>query len=202
MKNNRGRSVIVRMVIRRVTLCQLLYKNLARLDEHIQQRDRQMQTVSTCVRSLIIQIRRTQDQNRKSLQRKNQVQFEVEKKNESDPSTVCSRRSSKCIWVNYCVSHMRSKCYWLDRSSDDIACKPIQVNFHSLERAYLNDHSVWSSDYPTDRRHHLPEKQILSVEKSMDQDCVSRHHLPPGSGIHSTRICGMSEGVHVENHSR
>ena len=71
------RSVLGRMVVRRVNLCQLLYKKLAIFDEHIHQHEQNIQIISKCIKSLITQIRQIRDQNKKFLEKKDQIHFEV-----------------------------------------------------------------------------------------------------------------------------
>lgn len=71
------RSVLGRMVVRRVNLCQLLYKKLAVSDEHIHQREQNIQIISKCIKSLITQIRQIRDQNKKFIEKKDQIHLEV-----------------------------------------------------------------------------------------------------------------------------
>ncbi len=71
------RSVLGRMIVRRVNLCQLLYKKLARFDEHIHQRDQSIQIISKCINSLKTQIRQIREQNKKFIERKDKIQLEV-----------------------------------------------------------------------------------------------------------------------------
>ncbi|CAF3537360.1 unnamed protein product [Rotaria sordida] len=73
------RSILGRMVVRRINLCQLLYKKLARFDEYIHQREQNIQIISKCINSLKTQIRQTRDQNRKFIERKDKFQLEVVK---------------------------------------------------------------------------------------------------------------------------
>jgi uncharacterized protein (DUF342 family) len=61
------------MVIRRVNLCQLLYKKLDRYDEYIHHREGNIQKISKCINSLKTQIHQIRNQNKKFLQRKNEV---------------------------------------------------------------------------------------------------------------------------------
>ena len=73
----RSRSVFARMVVRRVNLCQLLYKRLARVDKHIEMRDRRTQLMAKCVTRLIGQIHQIRHQNRRSIERTDHLQLEV-----------------------------------------------------------------------------------------------------------------------------
>jgi len=71
------RSVLGRMIVRRVNLCQLLYKKLARFDEHIHQREQSIQIISKCINSLKTQIRQIREQNKKFIEKKDKIQLEV-----------------------------------------------------------------------------------------------------------------------------
>ncbi|CAM4884408.1 unnamed protein product [Rotaria socialis] len=73
------RSILGRMVVRRINLCQLLYKKLARFDEHIHQRENNIQIISKCIHSLKIHIRQNREQNRKLIEKKDKFQLEVVK---------------------------------------------------------------------------------------------------------------------------
>jgi hypothetical protein len=77
MKYLQVRSILGRMVVRRVNLCQLLYQRLAWFDKHIHQREQTNQIIMKCINSLITQIRQIREQNKKSLERKDQIQLEV-----------------------------------------------------------------------------------------------------------------------------
>lgn len=71
------RSILGRMVVRRINLCQLLYKKLARFDGHIHQRENNIQVISKCIHSLKIHIRQKREQNRKLMEKKDKFQLEV-----------------------------------------------------------------------------------------------------------------------------
>lgn len=77
MKYKNVRSILGRMIVRRVNLCQLLYKKLARIEKFIHQHDERVQMICKCIHSLKIQIRQIQNETKKLLQRKDQFQFEV-----------------------------------------------------------------------------------------------------------------------------
>ncbi len=77
MKFTNVRSILGRMVVRRVNLCQLLYKKLSRVEKFIYQREERIQMICKCIHSLIIQIRQIRNQMKKFLQRNDQLQLEV-----------------------------------------------------------------------------------------------------------------------------
>ncbi|CAF2745505.1 unnamed protein product [Rotaria sp. Silwood2] len=77
IKYTKVRSILGRMVVRRINLCQLLYKKLARFDEYIHQREQNIQIISKCIKSLRIQIRQNRDQNRKFIERKDKFQLQA-----------------------------------------------------------------------------------------------------------------------------
>jgi hypothetical protein len=77
IKYSNVRSILGRMVVRRVNLCQLLYKKLAKFDEYIHQREENIQMISKCINSLKIQIRQIRNQNKKFLEKKDKLQLEV-----------------------------------------------------------------------------------------------------------------------------
>lgn len=65
------------MVVRRVNLCQLLYKKLSKFDEYIHQRDKNIQMICKCINSLKNQIHQIRNQNKKSLEKNDKYQLEV-----------------------------------------------------------------------------------------------------------------------------
>jgi len=65
------------MVVRRVNLCQLLYKKLSKFDEYIYQREENIQIISKCINSLKIQIHQIRNQNKKFLEKNDKFQLEV-----------------------------------------------------------------------------------------------------------------------------
>jgi len=77
IKYSNVRSILGRMVVRRVNLCQLLYKKLAKFDEYIHQREENIQMISKCINSLKIQIHQIRNQNKKFLEKKDKLQLEV-----------------------------------------------------------------------------------------------------------------------------
>jgi len=77
IKYSNVRSILGRMVVRRVNLCQLLYKKLSRVDEYIHQREENIQRISKCINSLKIQIHQIRNQNKKFLERKDKIQLQV-----------------------------------------------------------------------------------------------------------------------------
>ncbi len=77
IKYSNVRSILGRMIVRRVNLCQLLYKKLSKVDEYIHQREENIQRISKCINSLKIQIHQIRNQNKKFLERKDKIQLEV-----------------------------------------------------------------------------------------------------------------------------
>jgi hypothetical protein len=77
MKYTNVRSILGRMLVRRVNLCQLLYKKLARIEKFIYQHEESIEMICKCINSLKIQIRQIRNETKKFLQRKDQLQLEV-----------------------------------------------------------------------------------------------------------------------------
>ncbi|CAF1044141.1 unnamed protein product [Adineta steineri] len=73
------RSSLGRMVVRRVNLCQLLYKKIVRFDEHIHQQDQSIQMISKCINSIKLQIHQIRNENKKFVEKKDKFQFETVK---------------------------------------------------------------------------------------------------------------------------
>ena len=71
------RSILARMIVRRVDLCQLLYKKLTQNDTQIHEDEQHAQMACKCMRSLKTQIRQVREENKKSMGKKEQVQLEV-----------------------------------------------------------------------------------------------------------------------------
>jgi hypothetical protein len=77
IKYTNVRSMLGRMLIRRVNLCQLLYKKLARFDEDIHHQEGNIEVICKCINLIKIQIRQIRNQNKKFLERKDKLQLEV-----------------------------------------------------------------------------------------------------------------------------
>ena len=71
------RSSLGRMIVRRIDLCQILYKKLARYDQHIYQRDRYIQIITKCIYSLKSEIHQLRHNNQKFFAKKDHMQLEV-----------------------------------------------------------------------------------------------------------------------------
>ena len=77
MKLTNVRSILGRMVVRRVNLCQLLYKKLSRVEKFIHQQEERVQMICKCIHSLRNQIKQIRNQMKRFLQRNDQCQLEV-----------------------------------------------------------------------------------------------------------------------------
>lgn len=76
-KYQKVRSILGRMVVRRINLCQLLYKKFARFYKYIHQKEKNIEIISKCIHSLKIQIRQHRKQNRKIIEKNDKLQLEV-----------------------------------------------------------------------------------------------------------------------------
>lgn len=76
-KSIHERSILARMLVRRVSLCQLLYRKLSRIEKQNEQRRCHLETLAKCIRSLVGQIRHQQNQHQKRLRERQRAQSEV-----------------------------------------------------------------------------------------------------------------------------
>jgi hypothetical protein len=73
----RQRSILARMLVRRMSSCQLLYASMTRFDEHSRQRAQQIDNLCKVIRSLIVDIRYRYERNQRTIERQQQWQCEV-----------------------------------------------------------------------------------------------------------------------------
>ncbi|UJR25695.1 hypothetical protein I4U23_007046 [Adineta vaga] len=79
LKYSNNRFIFGRMIVRRIDLCQLLYRKLARYDEHIHEQENYIQIITKRINSLKIQIHQIRCENKKSIEKQDRFQLEIVK---------------------------------------------------------------------------------------------------------------------------
>ncbi|CAF3361258.1 unnamed protein product [Rotaria sp. Silwood1] len=165
------RSILGRMVVRRINLCQLLYKKLARFDEYIHQREQNIHIISKCINSLKIQIRQNRDQIRKFIKTKDKFQLQVVKvhidkmldhaheKQKLLTKQIFQRRFSKKHPLNPLPSeemtYLKNKLYIIKSRLIKIICRGIICNLVliSIQQDFSNHLEYYTSK--THRENHI-----------------------------------------------
>ncbi|CAF0760815.1 unnamed protein product [Adineta ricciae] len=148
------RSSLGRMIIRRIDLCQLLYKKLARYDQHIHQQDRYIQIITKCIYSLKSEIHQLRRNNQKFLEKKDHMQLETVKVHMEkllDQSYTKQQTLTKQIFQRRVytkldrlpsedLTFLKTKFYMLKTRYVKIICREILCNFVlvAIQQEYFN----------------------------------------------------------------